>query len=121
MAKKLAVTSEYGNFRHGAVLIGGGSAILGIGVNNEKYCSIGAKYRAEHKGHSTYHAEIHAILNLSRDVTKGATIYVARTSKKDGTYRMSKPCDMCHAVLEERGVKQVIYSIDETNYGHYKF
>jgi deoxycytidylate deaminase len=120
LAKNLAVTSEYGNFRHGAVLEKG-SAILGVGVNNEKYCSVGARYRSPHKGHSTYHAEIHAILNLSRDVTRGATIYVARASKKDGSYRMSKPCPMCHAVLQERGIKKVVYSVDETTIGFYKF
>jgi hypothetical protein len=26
----MASTSQYGNFRHGAVLVGGGNAILGI-------------------------------------------------------------------------------------------
>lgn len=114
------MTSEYGNFRHGAVLENN-SAILGLGVNNEKYCSVGAKYRAENKGHSTYHAEIHAVLHLPRHITKGATIYVARASKKDGQYRMSKPCPMCHAVLQERGIKKVIYSVDEQTVGTYKF
>lgn len=114
------MTSRYGNFRHGAVLENN-SAILGVGVNNERYCSVGAKHRPEHKGHSTYHAEIKSILGLPRHITKGATIYVARASKADGTYRQSKPCPMCHAVLAERGIKKVIYSIDEEVVGTYKF
>ena len=120
LAQKLATSSEYGNFRHGAVLEKG-SAILGLGVNNEKYSSVGAKFRHSHKGHSTYHAEISAVLGLDRCVTKGATIYVVRASKKDGSMRMSKPCDMCHAVLKERGVARVVYSVDETTNGTYKF
>lgn len=119
LSKNLAITSKYGNFRHGAVLENN-SAILGVGVNNERYCSVGSKYRPEHKGHSTYHAEIHAILNLPRHITKGSTIYVARASKADGTYRQSKPCAMCHAVLTERGIKKVFYSVDEETAGFYK-
>lgn len=120
LAQKLAISSEYGNFRHGAVLEKG-SAILSIGINNEKYSSVGAKFRHSNKGHSTYHAEISAILGLDRCVTKGATIYVVRASKKDGSMRMSKPCDMCHAVLKERGVAKVVYSVDENIIGTYKF
>lgn len=119
LAKELADTSTYGIFRHGAVLTSG-SCILGLGVNNDKYCSIGAKYRSYHKGISTYHAEIGAVINIPRHVTKGCTIYVARTSKFDGTMRMSKPCPMCEAILRERGVKRVFYSVDEMTVGTYK-
>ena len=121
LAKKMATTSNYGNFRHGAVLVGGGNAILGIGVNNEKYCSVGAKHRHPNKGVSTYHAEIAAILNLPRSATKGATMYVARASKGSHEDRMSKPCPMCHAVMEERGIKTVFYTVDDEHVGTYKF
>lgn len=120
MARKLATNSRYGNFRHGAVLMRS-SAIIGLGINNEKYCSIGAKYRPNHKGHSTYHAEIASLLNLERSATKGAIMFVARASKHDGEWRMSKPCTMCHAVMQERGISQVYYSIDEDTIGTYKF
>ena len=121
LAKKMATTSQYGNFRHGAVLVGGGNAILGIGVNNEKYCSIGAKHRHPNKGVSTYHAEIAAIVNLPRSATKGAVMYVARASKGSHEDRMSKPCPMCHAVMEERGIKAVYYTVDDEHIGTYKF
>ncbi len=120
LAKKLAATSTYGNFRHGAILTSSGSAIIGMGTNNEKYCSVGAKYRSSNKGHATYHAEIASIMHLERDVTKGATIYVARIAKGSGEDRMSKPCPMCHAVLEAQGIKKVSYTIDEENVGFYK-
>lgn len=120
LARNLASCSTYGNFRHGAVLAGNGSSILGIGVNNEKYCSVGAKYRSSAKGHSTYHAEIASIINIPRHVTRGSVMYVARIAKGTGEDRMSKPCAMCHAVLKAQGVKRVYYTIDENTIGTYK-
>ena len=119
LAKKLATCSTYGNFRHGAVLVKGG-AIVNLGINSEKYSSVGSKHRPEEKGHSTYHAEIKAILGLDRSQTKGAVMYVARASKNAHEDRMSKPCAMCHAVMEERGISRVYYSIDENTIGTYK-
>jgi len=119
LAKKLARCSTYGNFRHGAVVSRGG-AIIGLGVNSEKYSSVGSKYRPDNKGHSTYHAEIAALLGLDRSQTKGAVVYVARASKGCNADRMSKPCAMCHAVMEERGISRVYYSIDEETIGTYK-
>jgi len=119
LAKKMAECSTYGNFRHGAVLFRGG-AIIGFGINSEKYSSIGAKYRPDDKGVSTYHAEIAAIMNLPRESIKGSTIYVARASKGTKEDRMSKPCVMCHEVLKAQGVKKVYYTVDENTVGFYK-
>ncbi len=120
LAKKLAECSTYGNFRHGAVLVRGG-AIINVGINSEKYSSIGAKHRHESKGVATYHAELKAMLNIDRALTKGATIYVARSSKRTHEDRLSKPCSMCHAVMEERGISQVFYTVNDEIIGTYKF
>ena len=120
LAKKMAECSTYGNFRHGAVLVRSG-AVINFGINSEKYSSVGAKYRPEEKGVSTYHAEIKAILNIPRHQTKGAIMYVARASKGKKEERMSKPCKMCHEVLKERGIRQVFYTIDNEVVGTYKF
>lgn len=120
LAKKLAENSTYGNFRHGAVLSRGGS-IISLGVNSEKYCSIGKDYRAEDRGNPTYHAEIKALLNIPRHVTKGSVMYVARCSKDGHGDRISKPCSMCHAVMQERGVRKVYYTVDDEIIGMYKF
>ena len=119
LAKKMAECSTYGNFRHGAVLVRGG-AVINLGINSEKYSSIGAKYRPDHKGVSTYHAEIAAIMNLPRESIKGSTIYVARVSKGSKEDRMSKPCIMCYEVLKAQGVKKVYYTIDDDIVGFYK-
>jgi tRNA(Arg) A34 adenosine deaminase TadA len=115
LAGKLADCSTYGNFRHGAVLVRGG-AVQSLGFNNEKYCSRGAKYRPEEKGHATYHAEIRAILGVPYHITKNSTIYVARVNKV-GESRISKPCDMCQAVLNSQGIRKAIYTIDSNYYG----
>jgi deoxycytidylate deaminase len=115
LAAKLADCSTYGNFRHGAVLVKGG-AVQSLGYNNEKYCSKGAKYRPEDKGHATYHAEISAILGVPYHITKNSMIYVARVNKM-GESRISKPCSMCQAVLASQGIKKAIYSIDDHRYG----
>jgi deoxycytidylate deaminase len=119
LAKKMAECSTYGNFRHGAVLVRGG-AIINVGINSEKYSSLGAKYRPEEKGISTYHAEIKALLNIPRSQTKGAVMYVARASKTKKEDRISKPCTMCHALMQERGISQVYYSVDGEHIGTYK-
>jgi tRNA(Arg) A34 adenosine deaminase TadA len=116
----MAECSTYGNFRHGAVLVRGG-AIINLGINSEKYSSVGAKYRPEEKGVSTYHAEIKALLNIPLSQTKGAIMYVARASKGKKEDRMSKPCTMCHALMQERGIRQVYYSVDGEHIGTYKF
>jgi uncharacterized protein (DUF169 family) len=48
-------------------------------------------------------------------------MYVARASKGKKEERMSKPCRMCHAVMQERGISQVFYTIDDKVIGTYKF
>jgi tRNA(Arg) A34 adenosine deaminase TadA len=64
--------------------------------------------------------QIAAILGMDRSQTKGAVMYVARASKGSHEDRMSKPCAMCHAVMEERGISRVYYSIDDETIGTYK-
>ena len=115
LATKLAEESTYGNFRHGAVLVKSG-AVQSLAFNTDKYCSRGAKYRPEEKGHATYHAEIRAILGIPYHITKHCTIYVARVNKT-GDSRISRPCNMCQSVLESQGVKKAIYTFDEEHYG----
>lgn len=119
IAKKTALKSEYGNgrFRHGAVLVKG-NTIRNSATNSADYCSFGARFRTE-PGPATIHAEIGSVLGVDREITEGATVYVARVNKQD-CYRMSKPCAMCEAVLRHVGIKKVIYSIDENEIGVFR-
>ena len=115
LARRMAKESTYGKLRHGAVLVKGGR-VVSVGFNKGSYCAFGQRFRDIHKyGHATQHAEISAILGISAKVTQGASIYVARINNEN-KFRMSKPCCMCHEVMEFVGVKKVCYTTGEDSY-----
>lgn len=111
LAKRLAEQSEYGKFKHGAVLVQGGS-VLNCSYNKENYNSFGSRFRPKDKGTATLHAELGCILGIPRAKTTGATVYVARVNSQ-GEEKISKPCRMCQNVLRHVGVKRVVYTTDE--------
>jgi deoxycytidylate deaminase len=108
IARKCACNSTYGSIRHGAVLIKSGR-IISISFNKENFSSFGSRFRKPESGNATVHAEIGAILGVSRKHTSGANMYVVRVGKK-GNFQMSKPCDMCQQALRFVGVKKVFYT-----------
>jgi tRNA(Arg) A34 adenosine deaminase TadA len=108
LAKRLAEQSEYGKFKHGAVLVQGGS-VLNCSYNKDNYNSFGSRFRSPTTGHATLHAEIGCVLGIPRGKTTGATVYVARVNRF-GNEKMSKPCNMCQNVLKHVGVKRVVYT-----------
>jgi len=114
-AKRMALMSEYGKFSHGAVLCKYGN-VLNASHNKDKTCSFGSRFRCPKKGRATLHAELGAILNMPRDSTEGADIYVVRVNKT-GEIRNSKPCPMCYQAMKFVGIKRVFYSTGE---GHYE-
>ena len=118
LARNIASNSEYGKIRHGAVLVKGGS-VLNACHNKDSYSSFGGRFRAAHKGHDTVHAELGCILGMPRNVTTGADIYVCRINK-EGDFRYSKPCPMCHAALKHVGVKRVYYTTNDNTIEMYK-
>ena len=107
-AKRVAEQSNYGKFRHGAVLVKG-SSVRNISCNKHRHCSFGARFRREGAGEATLHAELGAILGMARTTTTGATVYVARINK-EGEARISKPCSMCENAMRHVGVKRVVYT-----------
>ena len=118
LAKNIAESSEYGKIRHGALLVKGGS-VLNVSCNKENYSSFGKRFRCKHRGHATVHAELGCVLGMSRGTTTGADVYVCRINK-EGEFRNSKPCAMCHAVLKHVGVKRVYYTVDNNIIEMYK-
>jgi deoxycytidylate deaminase len=110
IARKAALCSEQSDYKHGAVLIKGGS-IINTSCNKNRLVSFGSRFCKDHDGVATLHAELGAILGLDRTVTEGATLYVARVGK-DGGFRLSKPCSMCHQVMIHVGIKKVFWTID---------
>ena len=115
---RTARESEFPNYRHGAILVRGGS-ILNTAFNKSNHINWANKFRAKDCGHATHHAEVGAVLGMAREKTTGATVYVARVGKS-GELKMSKPCEMCQQVLAHVGVKKVYYSIDDENIGYIK-
>lgn len=108
LAKRVAEQSNYGKFRHGAVLVKG-SSVRSVSCNKHRHCSFGARFRKEGYGDATLHAELGAILGMDRSVTQGADVYVARINK-EGKARISKPCSMCESAMRHVGVRRVYYT-----------
>lgn len=63
----------------------------------------------------------HAEARLVRKLDVGSVVYVARTRKDNGKMAMSKPCASCERILRNRGVKRVIYTIAENEFGILEF
>jgi deoxycytidylate deaminase len=108
LAMRIAGQTEFREYKHGAVLVRGGT-VLNTSCNKNKYKAWANRFRKKQSGHATVHAEIGAILGLDRSITEGATIYVVRVGR-DGCLRNSKPCPMCEAAMQFVGVKKVVYS-----------
>jgi len=108
LAKRVAEQSNYGKFRHGAVLVKG-SSVRSVSCNKHRHCSFGARFRKEGDGEATLHAELGAILGMDRSTTHGSDVYVARINR-GGEARISKPCPMCEAAMRHVGVRRVYYT-----------
>ena len=104
IAAKVAEQSGYGRFRHSA--------------NSDNHTSFGQRFRTR-PGRATHHAETSCVLGVNRTATTGATVYVARVNRQ-GEWRMSKPCSMCHEVMKFVGIKKVVYTIGPNEWGTYK-
>lgn len=102
IAKKLSKKSTYVH-QLGAVVV-------------KKRKPVGFGYNQPNKTHpksnnrfQTLHAELHAILGLTKEDTSGATIYVYR-EHKNGLPANSKPCEFCQMIIKEAGIKRVCYT-----------
>ena len=93
---------------HGAVVVKSGR-VLGTGWNkNRNHPTI---VSPEHiKSDCSYHAEEVAIREAGDDL-KGAILYVARVNKH-GEDRNSKPCPKCRRLINESGIKRVVYTTE---------
>lgn len=114
-ARRAAEESVFPDYRHGALLVKGGS-ILNSAYNKNSRIGWADRFRGKACGHATHHAELGAILGVDRTKTSGADVYVVRIGRT-GVLKMSRPCQMCQQVLSHMGVKRVYYSIDEENVG----
>lgn len=105
---KVAESSTYDVFRHGAVIEKGGS-IIASGVNSSK--ATAPKVNV----YST-HAEVDAINAAGDDNCIGASLYVARVARGKNKIANSKPCKRCMAYIMTKGIKRIIYSISDNEW-----
>lgn len=95
--------------KHGAVVIKSGR-VVGTGFNKFKNHPLSVS--PDHiKTHCSRHAEQEAIKQAGKH-TKGATLYVARINKQ-GLDRNSKPCSLCTELINNSGIKRVIYTTEQ--------
>lgn len=114
VARYLAKRSSARN-THGAVVVKGGR-VLGTGWNKNR--NHPAIVSPEHiKTECSYHAEEVAIREAGESNVRGAVIYVARVNK-NGHDRDSKPCPKCTSLIEQVGIKRVVFTMEagEINY-----
>jgi len=119
MARKEAASGVF-HMRHGAVLVKGGS-IINKSCNSPNFSLFMKRFcfkKAPIKRNSmaTRHAELMCVLGLDKSKTNGATICVVRINNQ-GKFMMSRPCELCMEVMKFTGIRNVIYSINEDEYG----
>lgn len=106
IAIKAALLSSFRQ-RMGAAVVKGGR-VLSVACNAVRH----KEGRFSRKWINSLHAEQAALLMLSEQSRKGASIYVARV-KKDGSLGNSFPCPHCMELIVNSGVKEVFYINEE--------
>jgi deoxycytidylate deaminase len=109
-----------GNARHAACIIHKGT-IVAFGTNTMKSHPFQAKYGRN--DHSVFlHAETNAIKTalkvLTQDELRKCTMYVCRVkytdhNRKKMVFGMSKPCSGCFRCINEFGISEVLYTLDD--------
>ena len=92
---------------------------MNAAFNKDNYSSFGTRFRNPRRGYATVHAELGSILGMARNVTNGSDVYVCRINR-EGDFRNSKPCTMCHEALKHVGVKRVYYTTNDNTVEMYK-
>jgi len=94
--------------RIGAVLVYKNKRVINKGRNKPNKTSPMMHLHHEFK---TTHAEIDALtgMYLSPDKLSKCTLYIYRETM-DGKLALSKPCQYCHKILQEHGIRKIFYT-----------
>lgn len=103
-------------YRHGCVIFEK-NQVIASGHNKKRFVPALKKYGYKR---CLLHAESDAILKTDRSAQlKRATLLVLRISKAR-TIRAklcsSKPCENCMAMIRERGIRKIMYSLSNGNF-----
>lgn len=114
LAANIAAQSDFKSYKHGAVLIKGGS-VINTAHNECVHSKLADRFK-KHDGWGTRHAELNVCLGIDKKVTNNADVYVVRINR-DGLLRNSRPCSMCIDTMKFLNIRRVYYSISQTEYG----
>jgi tRNA(Arg) A34 adenosine deaminase TadA len=76
----------------------------------------GAIVVATNTNTQTPHPNAHAEVRVLRKADLGCTLYVARVLRTTGEWALAKPCVKCQALIRNRGVKRVYYTVGPDEY-----
>lgn len=123
MAKRRAESNPYPQFPLGAVITNDGH-LVSIGNNQEKTHTMQRRFNSyrqfmfhidDHKVMHYLHAEMdairRAIQQYGKDILKGATIYIYRSTKGGQGY--AKPCEACMAAILTYGIRFICFTTND--------
>lgn len=61
--------------------------------------------------------QAHAEYRALRKADLGCELYVARVLRKNGQWAMARPCKHCQAIIRNKGVRRVYYTIGPNEFG----
>ena len=106
VARKLSYKSDY-HHKLGAVIVNK-NKIVGLGFNKPN-----KTHTKSNHPFKTIHAKLDAMLGVSRENLKGATIYIYR-EHKNGSPLIAKPCKHCQELIRMAEIKYVCYTSNGT-------
>ncbi len=106
LAKNLAQKSNHHKYKYGCILFHR-HKIISTGWNIKR-----THPKSPHPWKHT-HAEFYTILGVPANELEGASIFVYMERKNNGSKGIGKPCKFCNRMLEDCGIKEVIYSTNE--------
>ena len=90
-------------YRMAAVVVQG-ARVVSIGVNKWG----GGESKNRMYANRAIHGELDAIHGIDPALLRGATIYISGWSKGNNLI-LSKPCDLCQRLIEQAGIKEIVY------------
>ena len=111
LAEVMSGYSDYPRIHIGCCIIKKHS-VISTGCNKVKTHPMQEKYNKElpfNKKRHYLHAEIDALIKATD--TENATMYVSRRGR-DNIYRLSKPCPACMKMIQDSGIKRIVYTVE---------
>lgn len=100
-------TGKRNSYRLGAVLFDRIGKIVAAKTNSKKTHPTLSRYT----DYPYLHAESACVIGHGMDNCGGLSLMVVRVLR-DGTIALSKPCDVCQAVMARSGLEDVYYTTD---------